>query len=152
MGFQPAHAFQEGKPFFSQTVYIPTGWAESNLDWLTESNVYPMYWWGDPNNPFFGLPKPEYYIKNGVYVCHGDWVLGCLLYEGSFRYRWWIFWEDDVFSNPNAQCLGGYFIYSHGTKDFKDIRAFGKSWVELDPAGYPFGYKYHVGLMFGGPK
>jgi hypothetical protein len=51
-----------------------------------------------------------------------------------------------------AKSLGGYFIFSHGTGDFEDMKAFGKAWVEMLPGQcFPFGYQYHVGLIFGAP-
>jgi len=127
---------------------METGAAESSLDWL--ECVYPIHWWGNPNRPAF---PPEDYTIDDVYVCHGDWFVECAVKDGNFRYRWWIFWESqEAAGEPGAKSLGGYFIFSSGSRDFAGMWAFGKAWVEMLSGQYfPFGYQYHEGLMFGGP-
>lgn len=135
---------------FYYRVWMPTGEADSNVNWL--ECVYPIHWWGDPTRT---MPPPivEEYTIDDVYVCHGDWFVGCAVKEGNFRYRWWIFWESkEAAGEKGAKSLGGYFIFSHGTGDFEDMWTFGKAWVKMLPGEYfPVGYQYHVGLMFGGP-
>lgn len=124
------------------------GWAESNIEWLQEWNVFPKSWWPE------GDVHAEEYTIGRIYVCHGDWKMYSPQYEDTFRYRWWIFWEsEEAARQPSAKSLGGYFIFSHGTGDFENMWAVGKAWVEMDPGKcYPEGWQYHVGLMFGAPN
>jgi hypothetical protein len=132
------------KPFYF-IVDITTGEAESSLWWLEGYNVYPIYWWGDPERSPF--PPEEYWggPEDGFFVCHGDWCMGCVVYDGNFRYQWWIYWTDDPYINPYAQCAGGYFTFSEGSGDFAGMEAYGIARVK-----WP--YQYHFGLIYGEPE
>lgn len=151
LGFvQSAYASPGDKPRkLYYNVFMPTGEAESNIDWVKYS--YPMYWWGDPERPPF---PPEEYMINQFYVCYGDWCVGSPGKEGSFRYQWWIIWRSyEAAGEPGAKSLGGLFIFNDGSGEFEGMWACGKAWVEMLPGQYyPFGYQYHKGLMHGGPQ
>ncbi len=152
LGFvQFTRALPKGEPWEDVylTVWMITGEGESNLEWLAGWNIYPIHWWGEPDRPPF---PPAEYFKDGVYVCYGDWKMGCELYAGTFRYQWWIYWEPEEVVKPDGKSFGGKFAFSHGTEDFKGMLAFGEAWVETEPPGYPFGYQYHEGMIKGGPE
>lgn len=129
----------------------PPGWAESSLEWLQEWNVYAICW--HPDSPYWYEGReafpPEEYTVDDVYVCHGDWCMGCELYKGTFRYQWWIIWESvEAAGEEGAKSLGGYFIFSGGTKVFSNMWAVGEAWVEMDPGEYyPVGWQYHEGWI-----
>jgi len=138
------------EPFYF-TVNMETGEHESNLDWLSGWNVYPLYWWHNKHRPPF--PSEEYW-EGEYFVCHGDWCTGCVLYDGTGRYQWWIYWDDSPYVNPEAQCVGGHFTFSSGSRDFGGIRAYGSAWVDwavVDDV-ISLTYQHHEGMIWHGPE
>jgi len=142
---------QPWEPFY-YTVRVDTGEAESNLDWL--EGCQPISWC--PDSPYWyedrgAFPTEEYTC--GIYVCHSDWVMYSEVYDDTFRYRWWIFWEsEEAAGQAGARSSGGCFVFSDGTGDFSGMQAFGRAWVEMDPGTFfPHGYQYHVGWISEAP-
>lgn len=162
---------KSGWESFWWTVYGGDGSATSSLDWLVEplpnppfTGAGPISWW--PHGPYYndrrlqgtppypGCPFPpcEYYL-DGVFVCYIDWVMGGgeLYPDSTFRYRVWIFWDpEDVPAQPGDTSIGGCFMFSHGTGDFKFVHAFGEAWVEWIGGPSDF-YQYHEGWIRGAP-
>jgi len=151
---------QSGWESFWYTVCGGTGEAWSSLEWF-EEGCFPVGWWpqsryydyrGLYGSGFAGstFPPAEYYL-DGVYVCHGDWVMYSVAYDDTFRFRWWIFWDpEDVPAEPGDISLSGCFMFSHGTGDFKFMHAFGEAWVEWTEPPWIF-FQYHEGWILGAP-
>lgn len=149
---------KSGWESFWYTVRGGDGSATSSLDWLVEplpnppfTGALPISWWGELPWPPGPPVVEEYWIDDRLYVCHGDWCTVHPMYEGNFRYRWWIFWgPEDVPAQPGDVSLGGCFMFSHGTGDFKFMHAFGEAWVEWTGGPSVF-YQYHEGWIRGAP-
>lgn len=138
------------EPFYFD-VNMTTGEQESDLSWLAGWNVYPMHWWHNKHRPPF--PPKEYWLGE-YFVCHGDWCMGCAMYDGNFRYRWWIYWNASPYLDLNAACVGGYFSFSSGSRDFGGMQAYGTAWVDWEVIGVDIHVtcQHHQGMIWRGPE